>query len=520
MYLAHFKLKEKPFLLNTDPRFLWLGPAHQEALATLCYGVRENKGLVLLTGDIGTGKTTLISALIGRLADDTVSVARMPDPGRNRNEFYFLVAYSFGIQTRVHDKESFTKAVGRHLEGIGKQGKRALLVIDEAQMMSHEILEEVRLLSNLEHRNAKLLNIFLLGQNELNQLLLEPRNRAIRERIAITYNLLPLSEDETKAYITHRLRVAGAETSIFNPGAVRKIHAYSNGSVRLINILCDLALVFGFEEDKTRIDGRTIETCKAHLCISPQGTQALQARHVPDPAATIDSVKNASLGAKTAPPDRMAPSPLVTQAKHATRTGRTILFVLLVLLSAGYLLFTGLKHGSLPAEPAVNHKILLPAGTPSRKTAGLAEPLQQPSSNLVKKSSLEKSRMKSLGENESSRMETLDPPLLLLEKALPQDAGPGPRDRKARVVTGSGPDRPQAMPLPAKRTAATGSTETAHRQTNANTVDGPHPDESKTSQSEGAALQTEPAHRSPSDPAAIIDWLLREKQKNSGGQNR
>ncbi|MGA9260552.1 MAG: AAA family ATPase [Desulfobacterales bacterium] len=267
MYLAHFKLHEKPFQLNTDPRFLWLGQDHKEALATLRYGVLENKGLLLLTGDIGTGKTTLVSALVDLLGDHRVVIAKLPDPGLTRREFFYLVSRKFGIDRPVRDKETFTDAVGDFLDKICTRDKKALLVIDESQIMNDRVLEEVRLLSNMECRHTKPLNIFLVGQNEFNQTLLKPTNRALKERIAVNYNLKPLAEPETAAYIAHRLQVAGAQKRIFTDDAVHEVHSFSNGAPRQINILCDLALVRGYAENAKILDSRMIEECEERILV-------------------------------------------------------------------------------------------------------------------------------------------------------------------------------------------------------------------------------------------------------------
>ena len=267
MYLAHFKLHEKPFQLNTDPRFLWLGQDHKEALATLRYGVLENKGLLLLTGDIGTGKTTLVSALVDLLGDHRVVIAKLPDPGLTRREFFYLVSRKFGIDRPVRDKETFTDAVGDFLDKICTRDKKALLVIDESQIMNDRVLEEVRLLSNMECRHTKPLNIFLVGQNEFNQTLLKPTNRALKERIAVNYNLKPLAEPETAAYIAHRLQVAGAQKRIFTDDAVHEVHSFSNGAPRQINILCDLALVRGYAESAKILDSRMIIECEERILV-------------------------------------------------------------------------------------------------------------------------------------------------------------------------------------------------------------------------------------------------------------
>jgi general secretion pathway protein A len=267
MYLAHFKLHEKPFQLNTDPRFLWLGQDHKEALATLRYGVLENKGLLLLTGDIGTGKTTLVSALVDQLGDESVVVAQLPDPGLTRREFFYLVSRKFGIDRSVHDKETFTDTFGEFLDDICTRNKKALLIIDESQIMNDRVLEEVRLLSNMECRHTKPLNIFLVGQNEFNPTLLRPASRALKERIAVNYNLKPLTEPETATYIAHRLQVAGAQKRIFTDDAVHEVHSFSNGAPRQINILCDLALVRGYAENAKVLDSRMIEECEERILV-------------------------------------------------------------------------------------------------------------------------------------------------------------------------------------------------------------------------------------------------------------
>lgn len=267
MYLAHFKLHDKPFQLNTDPRFLWLGQDHKEALATLRFGVLENKGLLLLTGDIGTGKTTLVSALVDQLGNESVVVAQLPDPGLTRREFFYLVSRKFGIDQPVHDKETFTDTFGEFLDDICTHNKKALLIIDESQIMDSRVLQEVRLLSNMECRHTKPLNIFLVGQTELNQKLLKPENRAIKERIAVNCNLKPLVEPETAAYIAYRLQVAGTQKRIFTDDAVREIQSFSKGSPRQINILCDLALVRGYAENAKILDSRMIEECEERILV-------------------------------------------------------------------------------------------------------------------------------------------------------------------------------------------------------------------------------------------------------------
>ncbi|MFZ0610737.1 MAG: AAA family ATPase [Desulfobacterales bacterium] len=341
MYLAHFELNEKPFKLTTDPRFLWLGREHAEALATLRYGVLENKGLLLLTGDIGTGKTTLVSALVDRLNTDRVVSAGLPDPGLTRREFFFLVARKFGLTRPVHDKETFTDAFGEFLDQLCRRNKKALLIIDEIQVANDRVLEEIRLLSNLEYRHVKPLNIFLVGQSEFNQKLLEPANRAIKERIAVNYNLKPLVEAETAAYIAHRLQVAGTRQRIFTDDAVHEIQAFSRGAPRRINILCDLALVRGYAENASVLDRRVIVDCEQRILIEDPATE-------PGPGAGRPS--------ETGPqPEAAADVKAAVQpvARSTGRIRRYAILALVIFLPAIFILYalwsSGLVKRHLPA---------------------------------------------------------------------------------------------------------------------------------------------------------------------------
>ncbi|WP_457573656.1 ExeA family protein [Desulfolithobacter sp.] len=268
MYLRHFQLREKPFEITTDSRFLWLGEKHQEAFATLRYGILENKGFLLLTGDVGTGKTTLINALINSL-DDEVIVARIADPDLSLGDFFKTIASVFHLPQQPENKGEFLELFREFLEQAYEEGDQVLLIIDEAQRFRHELLEEIRLLSNIEKEHAKLLNIFFVGQNEFHDTILKPENRAIRQRITVNYCLNRLSEDETASYISHRLKIAGADRDIFTAEAVREIHLFSGGAPRLINIICDRALLTGFVDEKESIDDDIIRECATELEIHP-----------------------------------------------------------------------------------------------------------------------------------------------------------------------------------------------------------------------------------------------------------
>ena len=461
MYLAHFKLREKPFQLNTDPRFLWLGRQHQEALATLQYGIHENKGLLLLTGDIGTGKTMLISALADRLVDDNVVVAKLPDPGFDRNDFFFLVSHSFGIHHRVQDKETFTEAFDHFLERTCVRGQKALLIVDEAQIMSTEILEEVRLLSNTECRSTKLLNIILVGQIGFNQLLYKPENRAIRERITISYNLQPLTEAETEAYIAHRLKIAGAKTKFFTDGAVREIHAFSSGSPRQINIICDLAMLFGFGKNTTKIDSRTITACKERMRIPNMSGPPLPDEYLP---ARVDSPSKTMILPDSPPAgDRPTPHPPGSEAlpipavphQQSSRIGFHILLVLLIFVPGSYLLYLDLNLGQSPEKLSAPKTIRAPAGQTARKATASFAPLPQQlpslSSGAVKtppsEKVSEKAAVKEMPTDGVVVLKSAPEAMQTQKQALPQGAGPPLTDKKTEIA----PPEKSASPIVAEK---------------------------------------------------------------------
>jgi general secretion pathway protein A len=264
MYETYYNLKAMPFQITTDPRFLWLGEKHSEALATLKYGILENKGFLLLTGDVGTGKTALINRLV-KMIDVAAIVAKVPDPGLSSIDFFNFLAIEFKMNKKFDSKGAFLIHLKNFLHKAYKDHKRVLLIIDEAQRLNHELLEQIRLLSNIELQNRKLINIFFVGQTEFGEMLMEDRNRAVRQRITVSYHIEPLTEAEAGEYIKHRLKVAGSVKEIFSKDAVREIFSFANGYPRLINIICDHAMLTGYASGLKSIDKKVIQECEREL---------------------------------------------------------------------------------------------------------------------------------------------------------------------------------------------------------------------------------------------------------------
>jgi general secretion pathway protein A len=249
MYQAYYGLVRAPFEMTPDPAFLYLGPVHQEGLSTLVYAVRARKGFVLLTGEVGTGKTTLVHALLAQLDADTAS-AFVFNPRLEPLDFLRLLLEEYGIEESCRTKAEFLIALNRFLIRRLEQDRTTLVIVDEAQTLSPEMLEEIRLLSNLETPKSKLLQIILVGQPELAAMLAQPELRQLRQRIVMRHHLEPFEPDETAHYVNERLRLAGhTGKEIFGRGALRAIHEVTGGIPRLINTVCDSALLLGYARD-------------------------------------------------------------------------------------------------------------------------------------------------------------------------------------------------------------------------------------------------------------------------------
>jgi general secretion pathway protein A len=267
MYREFYNLEEKPFDLNHSSRYLYLGEAHKEALAMLTYGVMERKGFVLLTGEVGTGKTTIVHALLGEL-DRSVQVVYLANPAMSPKEFMNYLAFSaFKNRIAFKSKAEFLLAFEAFLNQCSQQQKTFYLIIDEAHKLPFDVLEEIRLLSNMETAEGNLISIFLVGQPELNKKLGNPECRALLQRIGIRYHIKPLTEREADEYIIRRLNVAGAGKAddIFSRAVRKAISEYSKGYPRMINILSDNLLLLGYARGVRRLTPPMVRECFEEL---------------------------------------------------------------------------------------------------------------------------------------------------------------------------------------------------------------------------------------------------------------
>jgi general secretion pathway protein A len=264
MYLKFFGLAEKPFELTPDPRFLFLTPGHREALAQLTYGVQEQKGFILITGEVGTGKTTLLRTLMHRL-DGQVDFAFVSNSTLPFDQILEYVLADFGVADPRGTRARRLMALHHYFIEQCRAGRKTVLIIDEAQNLSVETLEQIRLLSNFETTSAKLVQIILAGQPELHAKLQRSELRQLKQRIGLRCRLVPMTEDQIEQYIVSHLRVAGARHQPFTPAAIRRIARYSQGVPRVVNMVCDHCLLGAYANQTREVDAEIVKRAIQYL---------------------------------------------------------------------------------------------------------------------------------------------------------------------------------------------------------------------------------------------------------------
>ena len=265
MYCQFYGLKERPFNVTSDPAFFFSSRKHQEALSHLLYGITQRKGIIVITGEIGTGKTTLCRFFLERLGNN-VKTAFILNPYLSEIQLLQAIMKDFGICVKDKTRLSFTWEFNKFLLNQAEAGNNVILIIDESQNLRPRQLEQVRLLSNLETEKEKLMQIVLVGQPELNRKLDLYELRQLQQRIMVRYHITPLDKDEIQDYIKHRLSIAGSANRInFTDEALNMITEFSCGIPRLINILCDRALLAGFVKETNIIDGDILKRCSEEL---------------------------------------------------------------------------------------------------------------------------------------------------------------------------------------------------------------------------------------------------------------
>ncbi|GEM_PF-1711148 len=512
MYLEHFNIAVKPFALSTDPHFLWVGANQRQALATLDYGLKENKGIVVLGGEFGTGKTTLVNAFVKDLQDD-VLVAQLSEPGPGTDDLLQSMAEGFGLRNGFSHREELIPALRDRAGNDQGTRHRLLLVIDEAQGLTAEMQAEVLHLARQECRGTPLLHILLVGQNEVYQWFADTPRQAFIRQVSATCKLHPLSEAETSAYIDHRLRIAGATRTPFSPGAVSAIHTLSRGLPRAINLLCDFSLLHAHLKGSEQVDSTAVDACKDRLQIAC----------LPDTAPSEVAVRE------------IAPVPVELKDVRRPNRRRSLQLAVpfLLLIIAGGYFFAKIQDRNPPL-----------AG----KTAALQPPA--PESPPLKQPPAPSASTPSTAVNETQPPAT--PPVPVekqpdVEPSTPQKASPptqtdpaeGTPPATARVVTagaasefpagaaGDHTDESASADIAGAASKASGEVQKASI-----TEDGTAPEVAVATQqddantlsadikAEVAAPPADTEKRNADDPGAIIDWLIREKHKDGEASGR
>jgi len=260
MYESFYHLSSKPFPLRPDPRFFFPSRSHKRAMSYLQYGIEQGEGFIVITGDIGTGKTTLVQNLFGQLNRENLIAAQLVTTQLGSDDLLRMVAASFGLEYEGLSKAKLLRQFGKYLESSAWEGKRVLLVVDEAQNVPTETLEELRMLSNFQVANVSVLQTFLLGQKEFNATLNSPGMEQLKQRVIASYQLKKLDRDEVQHYIEHRLALVGwQENPSFSSTVFDLIHSYTDGIPRRVNMFCDRILLYGYLEEIHAIDEAVVQ---------------------------------------------------------------------------------------------------------------------------------------------------------------------------------------------------------------------------------------------------------------------
>ena len=328
MYLSFFGLSEKPFAITPDARYLFLSERHAEAIAHLLYGINEAGGFVQLTGEVGTGKTTVVRSLLAQTPKDA-EIALILNPRITAPEFLLTICEELGIgvpDSATQSVKDLVDILNDYLLQAHARGRRVVLVVDEAQNLATDVLEQVRLLTNLETSTQKLLQIILIGQPELRELLARNELRQLAQRITGRFHLDPLSRSESTAYVRHRLRVAGSTSDIFTAAALREVYRLSGGVPRIINVICDATLVFGYAEERSVFDAAMLSEVLTELEVTgvlpaevKDTKEAKDTKDTKDTQYTKDRPAAVSMSAISATAAAVAAAPALAAAESAAR---------------------------------------------------------------------------------------------------------------------------------------------------------------------------------------------------------
>jgi type II secretory pathway predicted ATPase ExeA len=344
MYLNHYQLNLMPFEIGPDPKFLWLGSKHKEAFSILRYGILESKGFIVIIGEPGTGKSTLLNATAANFGSN-IRFAKISDPALSEMDFFNFAADAFEMGQSFNNKSEFLIRLAEFVKDAGDQSKKVILVIDEAQRLTSAMLEQIRIFSNVEAPGQKVVSCIFAGQTEFLDTV--KQNRALAQRIFFSHIIQPLTQSETGDYMAHRLRVAGTEAAIFTAAAVQEVFRLSGGNPRLINILCDQALLSGYALDKKAIGPELIKESTESTLI-PLTTQKESAADAGKQEPAKQSVSIEPAAASTRQPARGAPGkPDARAPGRKTAYWAAVALIFVLGLAANLYLNGGFRSASM-----------------------------------------------------------------------------------------------------------------------------------------------------------------------------